>query len=85
MYAQCARRFSMGGISLLLIDRNSPGVTVRRLETQGWWMSYTAYITFEDVRVRADNLIGTENQGLLCTTNARCVIVYNVRLHSDHA
>ena len=52
----------MDGISLLLIERALPGVTVRRMKTQGWWMSYTAYITFENVRVPVSNLIGTENQ-----------------------
>lgn len=36
---------------------------MRRLKTQGWWVSGTTYITFEDVRVPAAHLIGTENQG----------------------
>jgi acyl-CoA dehydrogenase len=55
----------MDGISLLLIERNAPGVTVRRLKTQGWWMSHTAYITFENVRVPLTNLIGNEHEGFL--------------------
>jgi alkylation response protein AidB-like acyl-CoA dehydrogenase len=43
----------MGGISLLLIDRNLPGISVRRMKTQGWWSSGTGYIVFEDVKARA--------------------------------
>eukprot|EP01006_Ploeotia_vitrea_P044163 TRINITY_DN66815_c6_g9_i1.p1 TRINITY_DN66815_c6_g9~~TRINITY_DN66815_c6_g9_i1.p1 ORF type:complete len:525 (-),score=279.30 TRINITY_DN66815_c6_g9_i1:461-1987(-) len=51
------------GISLLLIDRDLPGVTIRRQKTQGWWISGTAYITLEDVKVPVTHLIGEENQG----------------------
>mmetsp|Transcript_6310 Transcript_6310/g.21143 ORF Transcript_6310/g.21143 Transcript_6310/m.21143 type:complete len:417 (+) Transcript_6310:1114-2364(+) len=53
----------IGGISLLLIERNTPGISVRRMKTQGWWVSNTAYIEFNDVRVPAKNLIGAENKG----------------------
>ncbi len=34
----------MGGISILLVEKNSPGITVRRMKTQGWWISNTACI-----------------------------------------
>ena len=53
----------MGGISLLLLEKGMPGISVRRMKTQGWWISNTAYITFEDVRVPVRNLIGEENKG----------------------
>lgn len=51
------------GISLLLIERDMPGVSVRRLKTQGGWSSSTTYITFENVKVPVKNLIGKENRG----------------------
>jgi acyl-CoA dehydrogenase len=51
------------GISLFLVDAHSPGITVRRLKTQGWWVSGTTYIVFDEVRVPASHLIGKENQG----------------------
>lgn len=35
----------MGGVSLLLVEKNSPGVEVRRMKTQGWWISNTACIS----------------------------------------
>ena len=53
----------MGGVSLLLIERDMPGVVLRRQKTQGWWSSTTTYISFEDVKVPVQNLIGKENDG----------------------
>ncbi|MFZ2871713.1 acyl-CoA dehydrogenase family protein [Zavarzinia sp.] len=54
-----------GGISLLLIDTSLPGITRTPLKKMGWWMSDTAAIHFDDVRVPAENLIGPENAGFL--------------------
>ncbi|KAI0848749.1 acyl-CoA dehydrogenase NM domain-like protein [Daldinia vernicosa] len=53
----------MGGVSLLLIERDFGGVSTRRMDCQGVWSSGTTYITFEDVKVPVENLIGKENQG----------------------
>ena len=53
-----------GGISLLVIDKNTPGFTVgRSLRKMGWHCSDTAELFFEDVRVPASNLVGEENGG----------------------
>lgn len=52
-----------GGLSFLLIDAASEGVTRARLDKMGWWMSDTAAIHFDGVRVPAENLIGVENGG----------------------
>ncbi len=52
-----------GGISLLVIDAESPGVTRTELKKMGWWCSDTATLYFDDVRVPAENLIGAENAG----------------------
>ena len=55
-----------GGLSLLLIPAEAPGVERRQLDRkQGWWCSDTASIFFDEVRVPASNLIGEENQGFL--------------------
>ena len=51
------------GVSLLLIESNRKGVSTRRMKTQGWWSSTTAYITFDEVRVPVGNLIGEQNKG----------------------
>lgn len=53
----------MNGISVLLIERSMGGVSTRKMDCQGVWSSGTSYITFEDVKVPVENLIGKENQG----------------------
>jgi acyl-CoA dehydrogenase len=52
------------GISLLVIEKGTPGFTVsRKLEKMGWLCSDTAELSFADVRVPAANLVGAENSG----------------------
>jgi len=53
----------MGGISLLLIERDTPGFTRTPLKKMGWWASDTATLHFDDCRVPAENLIGPEHGG----------------------
>lgn len=53
----------MNGLSVLLIEREAGGVSTRRMDCQGVWSSGTTYVTFEDVKVPVENLIGKENQG----------------------
>jgi len=53
----------MKGISLLLIERGMPGIITRPMNCSGVWSSGTTYITFEDVKVPVENLIGQENEG----------------------
>ena len=50
------------GISFLLIDMTSPGVTVRPIELIDGGHEVNE-VWFEDVRVPADNLVGEENKG----------------------
>ena len=53
-----------GGISLLLLERDMPGLTVSEpLQKMGWLCSDTAELSFTDVRVPAGNLIGAEDTG----------------------
>ena len=52
-----------GGISLLLIERSMGGVETRQMDCQGMWGSGTTYVTFDDVKVPVENLLGKENQG----------------------
>lgn len=56
-----------GGISLLLIEKGTPGFTVgRQLKKMGWWASDTAELFFDDCRVPVSHLIGAENMGFAC-------------------
>lgn len=53
----------MKGLSLLLVERDMPGVTTRKMKCSGVWSSGTTYITLEDVKVPLANLIGKEGKG----------------------
>ncbi|MGJ9412834.1 acyl-CoA dehydrogenase family protein [Aeromicrobium sp. CF4.19] len=50
------------GISMLLIDMTSPGLTVRPIELIDGGVEVNE-VFFEDVRVPAENLVGEENKG----------------------
>jgi acyl-CoA dehydrogenase len=52
-----------GGISVLLVPGNAPGLTRTPLKKMGWWSSDTATLYFDDCIVPAANLIGAENDG----------------------
>jgi acyl-CoA dehydrogenase len=54
------------GISLLVIEKGTPGFEVARsLAKMGWHCSDTAELAFTDVRVPAANLVGEENTGFV--------------------
>jgi acyl-CoA dehydrogenase len=52
------------GISLIVVERTTPGFTTNRLETVGWRTSHTAELSFDQVRVPVANLVGgVEGEG----------------------
>ena len=54
------------GISLLVIDKDTPGFTVAPpLKKMGWLCSDTGELTFDDVRVPAENIVGEEDGGFV--------------------
>jgi acyl-CoA dehydrogenase len=55
----------LGGISLLVVERGTPGFTQTALKKMGWWCSDTAALYFDECRVPAANLLGEENHGFL--------------------
>jgi acyl-CoA dehydrogenase len=58
-----------GGISILVIERGTPGFAVsKKLKKTGWWASDTAELSFEDCRVPVANRIGAENEGFAAIT-----------------
>ncbi len=50
------------GISFLLIDMKTPGITLRPIRGIHGWEGFNQ-VFFDDVEVPADNLVGTENRG----------------------
>ncbi|KAI9016162.1 putative acyl-CoA dehydrogenase [Hyaloraphidium curvatum] len=85
------------GISVMMIPRGK-GVKTRHIETQGGVMGGTAYVTFDDVYVPVDNVIGKVNEGfkvlmtnfnherfLICAnTNRMSRVCYQEALHYAH-
>ena len=51
------------GVSLLVIDLNSEGIQKSKLNKLGWHCSDTAELSFDSVKVPAENLIGKEGSG----------------------
>lgn len=52
------------GLSLIVVEKPTPGLTVtRKLDKMGWRCSDTAELSYEDVRVPAENLVGPEGSG----------------------
>ncbi|MGW4497013.1 acyl-CoA dehydrogenase family protein [Micromonospora sp. NPDC004336] len=67
--AVCTDFPGSGSLTLLVIDKGTPGFTVgRRLEKLGWHCSDTAELSFVDVRVPVANRIGPEDTGFLAIT-----------------
>ena len=52
-----------GGLSVLLVDAKSPGISIRRLRKLGIRATGTNEIFFTDVVVPADSLMGVEHEG----------------------
>jgi acyl-CoA dehydrogenase len=52
-----------GGISMLLVPGDAPGLSRTRLTKMGWWCSDTAQLHFDNVRVPGRYLLGNEGAG----------------------
>ncbi len=52
-----------GGISLIAVPGDAPGLQRTPLKKMGWWCSDTAHLRFDNCRVPADHLIGEPGQG----------------------
>lgn len=72
----------MGGISLLVIER-SKGVTTRQMDCMGVWSSGTSYVSFEDVLVPVENVLGQENKGFQVRTRFRRSLAGTAKLISN--
>ena len=51
------------GISIFIVDRDTPGITATKLDKLGWRASDTAEIAFDNVTIPANQLMGEEGKG----------------------
>ncbi len=51
------------GMSIFVLDRDTPGISATKLDKLGWRASDTAEIAFDNVKIPASNLMGEENNG----------------------
>lgn len=51
------------GMSIFIVDRDTPGISSTKLDKLGWRASDTGEIAFDNVVVPAGNLMGEENKG----------------------
>mgnify|MGYP003109810203 CR=1 FL=1 len=51
------------GISIFVVDRDTPGISATKLDKLGWRASDTGEIAFDNVEIPAENLMGEENKG----------------------
>lgn len=51
------------GISMFIMDRDTPGISATKLDKLGWRASDTAEIAFDNVRIPVNQLLGEEKKG----------------------
>jgi len=51
------------GMSIFVVDRDTPGISATKLNKLGWRASDTAEIAFDNVEIPVQNLMGEENAG----------------------
>lgn len=51
------------GISIFLVDRDTPGVSATKLDKLGWRASDTGEIAFDNVKIPSNYLMGEEDKG----------------------
>jgi len=77
------------GISIFLIDRNTPGISATKLDKLGWRASDTAEIAFDNVIIPAENLMSEEGKGFQYIMNhfalERLVMGINAHARSEYA
>lgn len=77
------------GISIFIMDRNTPGISATKLDKLGWRASDTAEIAFDNVVIPAENLMSEEGKGFQYIMNhfalERMVMGINAHARAEYA
>ena len=77
------------GISIFVVDSDTPGVSATKLDKLGWRASDTAELAFDNVRIPAENLMGEEGQGfpyiMQHFASERLVMAINAHARAEYA
>lgn len=82
---------SMGhkGISIFIMDRDTPGISATKLDKLGWRASDTAEIAFDNVKIPATHLMGEEGKGFSYLMQhlslERLIMAINAHARSEYA
>lgn len=77
------------GISIFLVDTNLSGITATKLDKLGWRASDTAEISFDNVEIPLENLMGEEGKGFAYIMQhfalERLVMAINAHARAEYA
>jgi len=77
------------GMSIFVVDRDTPGISATKLDKLGWRASDTAEIAFDNVEIPEGNLMGEENLGFSYIMQhfalERLIMGVNAHARAEHA
>ena len=77
------------GISIFIMDRDTPGISATKLDKLGWRASDTGEIAFDNVEIPESNLMGDENSGFNYIMQhfalERLIMGINAHARAEHA
>ena len=77
------------GISVFLVDTNTPGISATKLDKLGWRASDTAEIAFDNVEIPISNLMGEPNKGfpyiMQHFASERLIMAINAHASAEYA
>ena len=77
------------GISVFLVDTDTPGISATKLDKLGWRASDTAEIAFDNVEIPISNLMGEVNKGfpyiMQHFASERLIMAINAHARAEYA
>lgn len=77
------------GMSMFVVDRDTEGIEATKLNKLGWRASDTAELSFTDVKIPEENLMGEEDKGFSYIMQhfalERLIMGVNAHARSEHA